>query len=352
MKAKIIAICSVLCIAIVLMCYVVFVAGTDLMSPEVPTEEKNYAYADPNIKNPNKNNNDGAKLDDYKEELPPNPNQSQENSEEGGGSDKPNNNSSNNNGNSSGENSNSSGKPAIKSIIGKEKTFSFSIKGVSVSIPMKYGDLKSKLGAMMIEDFENTIEPGQKYQATGLLIDSSKLDTGMLTENGVDTSKLMQVMTGVTISIENLTSQSIPVQEATVTSVSVVSNPAAVSMSKSITGSSTIDAIVAAYGTPDNDIRLGMRLVYYKLPNLNHHDKEVGVEMTTDLKGSVKMIRYGTFDPTYESAIKFLLENGEKIINNDIVKNMITGNRENSDGNIIEDATNLGGLFGDFFKQW
>ena len=351
MKAKIIAICSVLGIAIILMCYVVFIAGTDFMSPKVPTEEKNYAYADPNVKNPNKNNDDGTKLDDYKEELPPDPNQNQ-GTGNSGGNNNPGGNGNNTNNNNNGGGTTKPEEPTIKSIIGKEKSFSFSIKGVSISMPMRYGDLKAKLGAIMMEDFENTIAPGAKYQATGLMIDSSKLDAGLLTENGIDTSKLMQTMTGVTISIENLTSKSIAVQDATVTSVSVMSNPAEVYMSKGITGSSTVDAITAAYGTPDNDVKLGMRLMYYKLPNLNHHDKEVGVEITTDLKGAVKMIRYGTFDPTYESAIKFLLENGEKIINNDIVKNMITGQKDGESGNLMEGALDLGGLFGDFLKQW
>lgn len=349
MKAKIIAICSVLGIAIILMCYVVFVAGTDFMIPKVPTEEKNYAYADPNVKNPNKNNDDGTKLDDYKEELPPDPNQNQGTGNSGG----------NNNPGGNGNNTNNNGGgttkpegPTIKSIVGKEKSFSFSIKGVSISMPMRYGDLKSKLGAIMMEDFESTIAPGAKYQATGILVDTSKLDNGMITENGLDYSKLMQVMTGVTISIENLTSNTISVQDATVTSISVVTNPGDVSMSKGITGNSTADAIVAAYGTPDTDMKLGMRLVYYKLPNLNHHGKEVGVEITTDLNGAVKMIRYGTFDPTYESAINFLLQNGEKIINNDIVKNMITGQGLSGNSGTVDDIVDLGGLFGEFLKGW
>ena len=76
------------------------------------------------------------------------------------------------------------------------------------------------------------------------------------------------------------------------------------------------------------------------------------MEITTDLNGAVKMIRYGTFDPTYESAINFLLQNGEKIINNDIVKNMITGQGLSGNSGTVDDIVDLGGLFGEFLKGW
>ena len=350
MKAKIIAICSVLAIAIVLMCYVVFVADTDVFKPKTPQDDKNYAYADPSVKNPNKENSDGSKFDDYEEELPPDPNQQQESSGENNGSGNSGGNNTGNNGNNGNNNNNNT--PTIKSIIGKEKSFSFSVKGVSISMPMRYGDLKSKLGMLVMEDFEQTIAAGGKVQATAFLLDASSIDTEALMNGQLDTSKLGNAVTTLTIGIENLTSKSISVQDATVTSVSVVSGTQNVSMSKGITGNSTSDAITSIYGTPDNDIKLGMRLMYYKLLNLTHHGKEVGVEITSDLNGAVKMIRYGTFDPTYESAIKFLLENGEKILTNDLITGMLTGQGAGNSSDVVGDLSDIGNLFGDFLNNW
>lgn len=348
MKAKIIAICSVLAIAVVLMCYVVFVGDLNLFTPKEPQEEEyNYAYADPSIKNPNKNQSEGTNFDDYQEELPPDPNQTQEGSGNSGSNSSENGNNSNNN--TSSENNNEA---TIKSIIGKEKSFNFTVRGISITMPMRYGDLKSKLGILIVEDFEETINAGAKVQATAFLLDTSSVDTEALMNGKLDASTLGGAVTTLTIGIENLTSKSISVQDATVTSVSIVSGVQNVSMSKGITGNSTSDTIATTYGTPDKDIKMGMRLMYYKLPHLTHNGKEVGVEITSDLKGAVKMIRYGTFNPTYESAIKFLLENGEKILTNDLITGMITGQGTSNSSDVAGDLSGIGSLFGDFLNNW
>lgn len=340
MKAKIIAICSVLAIGIVLMCYVVFMDGSlPSFKTNKPQDDKNYAFADPSIQNPNKNNNEQS-TEDLKDETP-----------EAAGDLVVNNNNANGentNGTSGSNNTNSNAK---KNKLNSMTSFDFKINGVNITLPMKYGDLKSKMG-LVVEKCEPTIAPGASYQVTAFMLDLNNINIDeMLGGEEANISELTKNAIAVLISFENLTSKNtIPIKDATVTSVSVISNPSVVSMSNGVTGKQTLSEIRNTYGTPNNSMKLGMELIYYDIPCKNHNNKSVGLEITADTSGTVKMIRYGTFDPSYESAMDFLLENGEALLNNDMVMRMLTG-KQSGDGGGMEDIVEIGGLLFDFLGQ-